>query len=95
MDVRRRLSMMQATAAAQAIIFGTRVSDAIASERQEICQACPYIRTDKSDQRYCGICGCNISRPNNRLLNLVVYEEKLPKWGCKHPLRSKGHGWKR
>lgn len=81
-----------------------RVSDAIRIEREATCASC-----DKSaeDERgiWCTVCGCGTSDESRRVFNLAAYEENikgregyrqsLPQWGCRHPQRSKGKGWRR
>lgn len=77
----------------QAVAFGKRVLDDTIQERLRTCSTCDYMRRTESGDTWCGACGCKIST-NNVVDNLAAYEENLPKWGCKHPKRAEGLGWK-
>lgn len=77
----------KATTFMQALVMVKKVPANIARERGEICRACAFIRCGR-----CALCGCSV-RTRLKVVNLVTYEENLPKWGCKHPWRSKGQGW--
>ena len=79
----------------QALTTGTLVSKEIQDERIATCMACRNLRRDRFNANFCGLCGCQVANRITNVLNITAYEEELPKWGCKHPLRKKGHGWKR
>lgn len=86
----------QAASFAQAMLTGTLVSEEVLQERLAICAGCDLFREDrKSGERFCGVCGCGIKNELRRGKNLAAFEENLPKWGCKHPKRVEGKGWKR
>lgn len=78
-----------------AAITGTYISDQIRAEREAICQSCDKLRVDKAGLSWCGVCGCGVSQAQRQIRNLCAYEERLPNWGCKHPERAAGKGWKR
>lgn len=78
----------------KAVIWGTSVPDEIRDQRQKICLSCDKYRVDRFGYGHCGLCGCGVSSEVNRVLNLTAYVENLPSWGCKHPLRKRGFGWK-
>ena len=79
---------------AQAVATGKYVSKEIKKQREEECKKCEKKRTDRSGIDFCGMCGCSVSSLSTNIKNLAAYEENLPKWGCKHPLRNrKGFGW--
>lgn len=80
---------------AQAVAMGKKVDEQVFVDRLSICQACEYKRKDRFKHEYCGICGCSVSSDKNRILVLPSYIENLPLWGCKHPQRKQGKGWKR
>lgn len=77
-----------------AVREGLMVPDIIAKDRLETCNKCEYKKIDKFKHPFCGLCGCNVSNDKSRILNLAKYVEKLPRWGCKHPLRKDGKGWR-
>ena len=79
---------------AQAVLLGKKVTQEIADERYAICQKCEHRGVDKHKHEFCRICGCQLSKSKNRIRNIVAYIENLPKWGCKHPSRERGNGWK-
>jgi hypothetical protein len=90
----RNLSVQQGISYMRAVLFGNKVSDEVKVERDATCSMCPFMRvsTDAKTQ-YCGICGCN-TQPKDGV-SMTAYEENLPHWGCKHPKRKEGQGWKR
>ena len=65
-----------------AVVTQPTVPLKIFEARVDTCSQCDKIK----DEQYCGVCGCNVG--NNRVFNLAIYREKLPKWGCKHPYRG-------
>ena len=82
----------KAASLAQAIVENQRVLLEVSTMREKICLSCPHKKSD-GKHNYCGVCGCRVSSTSNRIMNLTTYVENLPKWGCKHPQRSKGQGW--
>jgi hypothetical protein len=90
----KRGLVSKATSLAQAVITGKYVSKEVREERQAICHTCRY-RSLKDGVACCSVCGCKVSSDARTLVNLTAYEENLPKWGCKHPNRKNGEGWKR
>ena len=86
----------------QAVTSAPKVSDEIAEERMETCRSCDLLRVDPaSGEQYCSLCGCKVQRSGWQISLLPRYEEG-PKneagqvaWGCKHPERAQGKGWKR
>ena len=84
----------------KAIMTAGKVSSEIASERTAICATCEFRRTDKKGD-WCKACGCRYSADVREIKNLSAYNEGpldengLPEWGCKHPSRKLGKGWKR
>ena len=76
-----------------AATFGAYVSDEIRAEREAICRECEMMAVDKAGEPRCTLCGCGVS--GRRIINLAAYEERLPRWGCKHPARGHGIGWVR
>jgi hypothetical protein len=85
----------------EAMLTAGRVSDEIRLERTSICLACPHRRQNKKGADWCGVCGCRFSADHRELQNLAAYNEGkfdkngLPEWGCRHPDRKTGSGWKR
>lgn len=89
-------TIKQAASFAQAMLTGTLVSEDVLKERLAICAGCDLFREDrKTGVRFCGVCGCGIKAELKRGANLAAFAENLPKWGCKHPARAEGKGWKR
>lgn len=84
----------------KAIIISGKVSPEIASERTSICATCDFRRTDEKGD-WCKACGCRYSADVREIRNLSAYNEGplddqgFPEWGCKHPQRKQGKGWKR
>jgi len=87
-------SLSQAATLAHALIRGRQVSLLVQQERIETCFRCNFRRLDENGVPWCGQCGCGIASERSRIGNLASYYENLPSWGCKHPLRSQGLGWK-
>lgn len=81
----------------EAQVTGKRVSLEIVNERVATCQQCQHRKVSPKGTPFCGMgCGCPTEPKNSAILkSLVEIEENLPKWGCKHPLRRRGKGWKR
>lgn len=85
---------------AKAFATAGRVSDAVRREREAICATCDYVRRDDRGL-WCSVCGCGTSDDSRRIFNLASYNEgpltsiSLPQWGCKHPQRAAGKGWRR
>ena len=78
----------------EAFVTAPRVSGDMIQERMATCLACPH-RAEKNGESRCGLCGCGLSGDQKNVRNLARYEENLPSWGCKHPKRSEGEGWRR
>jgi hypothetical protein len=78
---------------AEAMFTGKYVAPEIVAQRMAICRQCVMRRITTAGVDWCGACGCRVSRKDREITNLAAYEENLPKWGCKHPLRKKGKGW--
>ncbi len=88
-------TVKRGTTLAAAILTGKYVSTEIVEERMATCRTCDFKRVNNRGVEWCGVCGCKVSATHRELTNLVAYEENLPKWGCKHPKRAEGKGWKR
>ncbi len=86
-------TIAQAKTFARAILTGKYVAREVVAQRLEICRRCEKRRITQAGVEWCGMCGCKVGRKDRELDNLAAYEEKLPKWGCKHPLRGEGRGW--
>lgn len=86
-------TMGQVKTFAQAILTGKYVVPEVVAVRLEICRRCEKRRVTPTGIEWCGICGCKVGDKSRQLDNLAAYEENLPKWGCKHPLRRQGKGW--
>ena len=86
---------------ARAVLTGKYVGQEIVDERIGICSSCEYRRTEpgQTDNHdagtFCGLCGCTLARESKKITSLAAYEENLPTWGCKHPGRVEGRGWRR
>lgn len=80
-----------ATTLAKAMATGKYVSDEERDARVAVCRTCEYYNGSN-----CKICGCHtgIKIRIAKILDLAAYEENLPSWGCKHPQRKDGKGWK-
>lgn len=82
---------------------GALVPADVKAEREAICEGCDYARKDPKRGLWCSRCGCGVDPSLKAVRSLAAFEEKLdprksPKgvvWGCKHPRRSEGEGWKR
>jgi hypothetical protein len=77
----------------QAVFTGKYAPVEVVAERVVICRQCGMRRITPAGIEWCGICGCKVGRQDRQIDNLAAYEENLPKWGCKHPLRGQGKGW--
>ena len=75
----------------EAMLLSPRVSPEVEAQRLAICEKCDKRKTPALGEPFCGMCGCQVSREGWRVRDLTHYEENLPKWGCKHPLRSYKH----
>lgn len=109
-DTRQLPSPGQAASWAIAASVGKYVPLEVLNERLETCRSCEYVRGDDKGM-WCGLCGCALQADKHRVRNLAAYEEKLDPestlkvagvrmgngrtWGCKHPRRQQGFGWKR
>jgi hypothetical protein len=87
-------ALRQALTLAMALSTAKRVSSETVQARMKTCQACEFRRLDKQGQAWCGVCGCSVSSDDRKIVNLAAYVENLPHWGCKHPKRKEGAGWK-
>lgn len=90
---RPRPTTKQILTAAEALTTGAKVSLDVLQAREAICAKCDKVRQDDAGKLWCSVCGCGTSSANKEILNLAAYEERLPRWGCHHPLRGKGKGW--
>lgn len=86
-------TLRQVKTFAEAVIAGRYVAAEVVAERVAVCQQCDKKRVTRAGVEWCAVCGCKVSRKEKEVTNLAAYVENLPKWGCKHPLRKKGHGW--
>ena len=89
---RRVPTLKQIKTFAQAVFFGTYASPEVVAQRMAICQRCDMRRVTLGGVEWCGVCGCKVSRKDREIDNVAAYEENLPSWGCKHPLRRQGRG---
>jgi hypothetical protein len=70
------------------VTTGRKVSLKVMQARVEKCYTdCDQTKQDDSGI-YCGVCNCSVVDSLTRVLNLAVYVENMPKWGCKHPYRG-------
>lgn len=76
---------------------GTRVPEDVMVEREGTCAACPHVRWSRAGGKlWCSRCGCGVGGVGRWFLRkLTELVENLPKWGCHHPERKKGAGWRR
>jgi hypothetical protein len=77
----------------QAMFTAKRVAPEIVEQRIAICRQCDKRRVTPQGIEWCRNCNCKVSSKSKEIMNLAAYEENLPKWGCKHPLRKQGKGW--
>lgn len=93
-----------------ALAGGAYVSAEVQAEREATCRQCDQMRTDEQGP-WCAACGCAVGGNVQRVRNLSAYVEKLDPlttvtiagvpigrgvtWGCKHPHRAEGKGWRR
>lgn len=75
--------------AATAILTAPHVSRETFEARQAACKTCEHNAND-----HCNVCGCKVQKEYKAIWNLPKHKENLPHWGCKHPERSSGKGWK-
>ena len=75
----------------EAMLTAPAVSKEVEAQRQAICAKCDKRKLDKKGSPFCGLCGCSVAVDGWKLMHLTHYEENLPKWGCKHPLRQFKH----
>lgn len=87
-EVIRRNVLKRSVSFVKALAMGKKVDDRIRLERESICLKCHYL----NKRNRCSLCGCKVRQVLD-VLNLSAYEENLPDWGCKHPLRLVGKGW--
>ena len=78
----------------EAMFTAKRVAPEIIEQRIAICRQCDKRRVTPQGVEWCRNCGCRVSSKSKEIMNLAAYEENLPKWGCKHPQRKQGKGWK-
>lgn len=78
---------------AQVILTAKYVAPEVAARRVAMCQQCDECRVRPSGAKWCRMCGHGIGGADLRIEDLATYEEHLPRWGCKHPLRKEGKGW--
>ena len=87
----KRKSLVRRTGSfLKALATGKKVSPEVLAERKVTCAECPLMQGGR-----CSICGCGVGAEFGQVMNLAAYEENLPEWGCKHPDRAKGLGWRR
>lgn len=85
----------------KALASAKRVPLEVVQEREATCAGCEYVRwSEESGAPWCSRCGCKVGGQASAFLRwmlkkLTEVEENLPAWGCHHPQRSKGMGWKR
>lgn len=73
----------------QAMLQARKVPIFTRQKRAAKCTGCDLIRKDPTTKKlFCSVCGCASGGGTNKIVNLTVYEENLPKWGCKHPKRG-------
>ncbi len=75
-----------------AMLLSPRVTDKVRAQRHAQCDKCDRLRV-ADGVKFCGMCGCKVSKRGFNITDLCAYQENLPKWGCKHPERGKGKGW--
>lgn len=92
-EERRLPTIGQVKHFALAIFRGEFAPAEVVAQRITICRQCDKLRMTSAGIEWCGVCGCKVSRKDREITNLAAYEENLPKWGCKHPLRKQGKGW--
>ncbi len=92
-EQRPALTLGQVKTFTQAIFSGKYAAPEVVAQRMAVCRACEKLRVTPTGVEWCGACGCRVSRKDREITNLAAYEENLPKWGCKHPLRKMGKGW--
>lgn len=91
-EAEQEITFKRAAVAFAAMLLAPDVSEEIRDERRAICATCPMLRKrPKSEQKFCNKCHCNIGGSDD----LTSKAENLPHWGCKHPQRGNGKGWKR
>jgi len=91
---RNRPTAKQVITLATALATAKTVSLEVMQERLDTCFECSHVKSD-GKTKFCGLCGCSVSSDDNKIVNLAKYEENLPQWGCKHPKRHRGYGWKK
>lgn len=79
--------------ATRAIFTGKRVTSEVVAQRIAICRRCDKHHAARSGLEWCGVSGHKVSEREGQSDNLAAFEEHLPQWGCKHPLRHDGKGW--
>lgn len=98
-----RLTAAKVRSYLAARLGGALVPPDVKAEREAICKGCDYAREDPKRGLWCSRCGCGVDPTLKAVRSLAAFEEKLdprksPRgivWGCKHPRRSEGEGWKR
>jgi hypothetical protein len=86
-------TLSKAASLAVALLTARRVPLEVIQQRVAICRQCEHRRHDERGE-WCGVCGCGLSDDQRAVRNLAAYEERLPRWGCKHPRRGEGAGWR-
>jgi hypothetical protein len=80
--------------AAKTIITSRKVNREVRRARLAACRACDLLRyDDRKQSHWCGVCGCNISNDEKKVVNLILYEESSDAPLCQHPDRKEGKGW--
>lgn len=90
---RPKPKISQVRSLTKALLSAKEVPLTVMQDRLETCLTCDKVKADKKT-KFCGLCGCSVSSDENKIVNLARYEENLPEWGCKHPERRNGYGWK-
>lgn len=75
-----------------AMIRSDRVTEDIQSRRIAACAVCDH-RLEKGGVTVCDITEAKVSGRGMISTDMTLYQEHLPDWGCRHPLRGKGGGW--
>ena len=91
----RDITLSEAFKAGIAAFTAKRVGKEVLEERVGICGTCEFARSTVDGQMFCGICSCNLSADPKAIINMAALEENLPAYGCAHPDRADGKGWRR
>lgn len=78
----------------RAAVEGEHVERRIASERAASCRTCEHMKL-RHGVPTCSLMDAKVSASGFAATDLTTYAERLPDWGCKHPRRAEGRGWRR